>query len=114
MLKARYGMSDAGFDVLLSIITDMLPMENKVPANTYYAKKVISPLSMGVDKIHTCRNHCILYRGDYYKDLESYPKCDASRYKTNKDYREEDCVASVSMGRSEGKPRRRPNKVQNP
>jgi hypothetical protein len=42
----RYGLSDAGFDVLLSIITYMLPKENKVHANTYYAKKLISPLTM--------------------------------------------------------------------
>ena len=43
--KARYGLSDAGFDAFLSIIADMLPKDNKVPANTYYAKKLISPLT---------------------------------------------------------------------
>jgi hypothetical protein len=59
--KARYGLSDAGFDAFLSIIADMLPKDNKVPANTYYAKKIISPLTIGVEKIHACRNHCILY-----------------------------------------------------
>jgi len=61
LAKARYGLCDAGFDAFLSIIGDMLPKENKVPANTYYAKKLISPLTMGVKKIHACRNHCILY-----------------------------------------------------
>jgi hypothetical protein len=84
--KARYGLSDAGFDAFLSIIVDMLPKENKVLANTYYAKRLISPLTMGVEKIHACRNHCILYRGADYKDLDSCPNCGASRYKTNKDY----------------------------
>jgi hypothetical protein len=63
MLKARYGLSDVGFDVFLSIIADMLSKENKVHANTYYAKKLISPLTLGVEKIHACRNHCILYKG---------------------------------------------------
>ena len=52
-IKARHGWSDASFN------------ENKVLANTYYAKKLVSPLTMGVEKIHTCRNHCILYRGEY-------------------------------------------------
>jgi hypothetical protein len=103
MLKARYGLSDAGFDAFLSIIVDMLPKENKVLTNTYYAKKLISLVSMDVEKIHACRNHCILYRGDDYKDLESYPKCNASRYKTNKDYREEECFASVSKGKKRKK-----------
>ena len=77
MLKARYGLFDASFDAFLSIVADMLPKENKVPPNTYYAKKLISPLTTGVEKIHACRNHCILYRGDDYKDLESCPKCGA-------------------------------------
>jgi hypothetical protein len=98
MLKARYGLSDAGFDAFLSNIAGMLSKKNKVLANTYYAKKLISPLTMGVEKIHTRRNHCILYQVDDYKDLESYPKCNTSRYKTNKDYLEEKCVASVSNG----------------
>jgi hypothetical protein len=97
--KARYGLSDASFDAFLSIIADMLPKENKVPANTYYAKKLISPLTMGVEKIHACRNHCILYRGADYKDLDSCPNCGASRYKTNKDYREEECAASLCEGK---------------
>jgi hypothetical protein len=99
MLKARYGLSDAGFDAFLNIIAHMLPKENKVPANTYYAKKLISPLAMDVEKIHMCRNHYIHYRGDDYKDLESSPKCNASRYKANKDYREDECVAFVSKGK---------------
>jgi hypothetical protein len=36
VLKARYGLSDAGFVVFLSFI-DMLPRENNVLANKYYA-----------------------------------------------------------------------------
>ena len=59
--KARYGLSDAGIDALSSIIANMLPKENKVPANTYYTKKLISLLKMGVEKIHACRNYYILY-----------------------------------------------------
>jgi hypothetical protein len=49
MLKARYGMSDVGFDAFLSIILDMLPKEIQVHANTYYTKKLISSLTMGVE-----------------------------------------------------------------
>jgi hypothetical protein len=110
MLKARYGLSDAGFDSFLNIIVDMLPKENKVPANTYYAKKLISPLAMDVEKIHACRNHCILYQANDYKDLESYAKCNASRYKTNKDYREDECVASMSKGKKRKKAQKKTSK----
>ena len=101
--KARYGLSDAVFDAFLSIIADMLPKENKVPTNMYYAKKLISPLTMGVEKINACRNHCILYRGDDYKDLESCPNCGASRYKMNKDYQEEENGACIGKMRKKNK-----------
>jgi hypothetical protein len=84
MLKARYGLFDVGFDAFFSVIVGMLPKEIKVPANTYYAMKLNSPLTMDVEKIHTCRYHYILYRGDDYKDLERFPKCSASRCKSNK------------------------------
>jgi hypothetical protein len=97
--KARYGLSDAGFDAFLSIIADMLPKDNKVPANMYYAKKLISPLTIGVEKIHACRNHYVLYRGADYKDLDNCPNCGASRYKMNKDYIEEECDASLCKGK---------------
>jgi hypothetical protein len=97
--KAGYGLSDAGFDAFLSIIADMLPKKNKVSANIYYVKKLISPLTMGVEKIHACRNHCILYRGADYKDLDSCLNCSASRYKMNKDYKEEEYAPSLCKGK---------------
>jgi hypothetical protein len=109
MLKARYGLSDTGFDAFMSIIADMLPKENKVPDSTYYAKKLIGPLTMGVEKIQVCRNHCILY-----KDLESCPKCGASRYKKNKDYQEEECVASMSKGKKRTKAQKKTQQSSKP
>jgi hypothetical protein len=67
-----------------------------------------------VEKIHACRNHYILYQGDDYKDLESYPKCDANRYKANKDYREEECDASMSKGKKQKKTQQKTQQSQNP
>jgi hypothetical protein len=42
--------------------------------------KLICPLSLGVDKIHACPNHCILYRNEYEFNTK-YPICGVSRYK---------------------------------
>ena len=83
MLKAQYGWSDYNFDDLLSLLSRVLPLPNKVPANTYHVKKVINPLTMGVEKIHACPNHCILFHGDTFKDLDKCPRYGASRYKNN-------------------------------
>ena len=37
----------------------------------------------GVEKIHACPNHCILFHGETFKSLDKCPRCEASRYKNN-------------------------------
>jgi hypothetical protein len=64
-LKAIHGWSDASFTELLELVSDLLPKLNLMPKSTYLAKKLISPLALGVQKIHACPNHCILYRNEY-------------------------------------------------
>jgi hypothetical protein len=61
ILKAKYSWSDYSFNDLLRLLSWLLSQPNSVPANTYQAKKVTSPLTMGVEKIHACPNHCILF-----------------------------------------------------
>jgi hypothetical protein len=65
MLKAYHGWTDTSFNDLLRILGDMYPEGNKVPANTYRAKKLIRSVAMKLKKFHACPNHCILYRGKY-------------------------------------------------
>jgi hypothetical protein len=85
-LKAKHGWSDGCFNDLLRILAWLLPKPNKVPANTYRAKKLVSLFTMGVERIHACPNHCILYRGDTFKDFKKCPICSTSRYKNNASY----------------------------
>ena len=79
-LKASNSWSDKSFNELLGLLGDMLPEGNELPINTYRAKKVLCPLGLEVEKIHACRNDCILYRKEFAK-LHSCPMCKASRYK---------------------------------
>jgi hypothetical protein len=81
MLKARHGLTDTGFNDFMSVLSHILPEGNKVPANTYRAKKLIRPVMMKLRKFDACPNHCILYYGEQYEKLESCPHCGASRYK---------------------------------
>jgi len=62
----------------------MLPEGNEIPKSTYEAKKIICPMGLEVEKIHACKEDCILFRGDY-KDLTECPKCGTSRYKCRND-----------------------------
>jgi hypothetical protein len=83
ILKAKYGWSDYSFNDLLHLQSWVLPQPNSVLANTYQVKKVISPLAIGVEKIHACPNHCILFHGETFKSLDKCPWCGAHRYKNN-------------------------------
>ena len=77
-LKAKHSWSDGSFDGLLRILAWFLLKPNKVPTNTYRAKKLVNPFTMGVERIHVCPNHYILYRGDKYLTIYF-----ASQYKNN-------------------------------
>jgi hypothetical protein len=79
-LKATCGWYDTSFLALLELLTKVLPKSNDLPSSTYQAKKTICPLTLGIDKIHTCLNHCILYQKEHeFKDR--CPRCNVSQYK---------------------------------
>jgi hypothetical protein len=50
MLKARHGWSDTSFNDLLRILADTYPEDNKMPTNTYRAKKMIRLVAMKLKK----------------------------------------------------------------
>jgi hypothetical protein len=83
-LKASNGLSDTSFSDLLQLLTKVLPKSNGLPNNTYLAKKIICPLTLGVEKIHACSNHCILFRKEH-EFKEKCPTCNSSRYKQKND-----------------------------
>jgi hypothetical protein len=60
-LKAISGWSDTSFSALLELLTKVLPKPNGLASSTCQAKKIICPLTLGIEKIHACPNHCILY-----------------------------------------------------
>ncbi|XP_074289447.1 uncharacterized protein LOC141614599 [Silene latifolia] len=79
-LKASHGLSDTGFTELLEIVKDMLPDDNVFPSRTYEAKKILCSMSLPYEKIHACRNDCVLFRNEYVL-LKNCPTCNVSRYK---------------------------------
>jgi hypothetical protein len=105
ILKAKYERSDRSFNDLLTLWAAVLPKPNFVPTNTYQARKLISRLIIGVERLHACPNHCILYRG-VFKDLMNCPTCGASRYKRNDNCIEEDMGTKYRKKREVWKERR--------
>ena len=90
MLKSHHGWSVTSFNDLLRILANIYPEGNKVPTNTYRAKKMIWPVSMKLKKFHACSNHYILYRGKY----DTYPEGNKVSLNT---YRAKKMIQLVSM-----------------
>ncbi|XP_074342211.1 uncharacterized protein LOC141679672 [Apium graveolens] len=82
--EARFGISDSAFTDLLTSVGSLLPKDNVLPPNAYEAKKALSDLGLEYEKIHSCPNNCILYRGAH-ADASECPKCRLSRWKLGKD-----------------------------
>ncbi|KAH9792430.1 diacylglycerol O-acyltransferase [Citrus sinensis] len=66
--------------VLLEVFNEILPNDNSLPKSMYKAKKTMKLLGLDYEKIHACRNDCILYRNEF-KNLSECPRCGASRLK---------------------------------
>jgi hypothetical protein len=79
-LKASHVWFDNNFSKLLSLLAKLLAKPNTLHTRTYRVKKLIYPLSLGVDKIHACPNHCILYHKQYEFNTKC-PVCGVSQYK---------------------------------
>jgi hypothetical protein len=84
-LKASNRWSNCNFKKLLTPLKDMLPQGNTVPEIVYEAKQIICSLGLEVEKIHACKNDCILYHEPEYKDLEKCPICGLDRFNHRKD-----------------------------
>jgi hypothetical protein len=83
ILKAKYCWLDYSFNDLLHLLSWLLPQPNLVPANTYQAKKVISPLTMGVEKSMHSLTTVSFFRGETFKSLDKCLQCGASWFKNN-------------------------------
>ena len=47
--------------MLLQVLMDMLPTDDKLPKEHYKAKKIVRDLGLGYEKIHACPNDCMLF-----------------------------------------------------
>jgi hypothetical protein len=101
-LKASNTWSDYSFKDLLVILKDMLPQDNTVPETIFEAKQIIYPLGLEVEKIHTYKNNCILYRGLEYEDLEKWPICELDRFNHRKDDGDDE---NYNINRRKGMPK---------
>ncbi|XP_074377014.1 uncharacterized protein LOC141718530 [Apium graveolens] len=77
-LKCAHGISESAFGELLELIRDAFP-DAQIPLSLNAAKNMIKDLGLHYEKIHACRNNCMLYWGEN-KDKEKCDNCDVSRW----------------------------------
>ncbi|XP_071726769.1 uncharacterized protein [Rutidosis leptorrhynchoides] len=82
-LKANNGWSDTSFTSMLELLHKMLPANNELPISTYYAKKLMCPMGLKIQRIHACPNDYMLYRNEN-ENLHECKVCGTSRYKRGK------------------------------
>ncbi|CAL9017719.1 unnamed protein product, partial [Prunus brigantina] len=78
--KIKYRMSNLCFDYFLGVFKRMLPEDNCLPKDHKHAQKVLNGLGLGYEKIHACKNNCMLFYKEY-ETLDTCPICNESRFK---------------------------------
>ena len=78
--KIKYRMSNQCFDYFLGVFKRMLPKDNCLPKDHRHVQKVLNGLGLGYEKIHACKNNCILFYKEN-KALDKCPECNESRFK---------------------------------
>ncbi|CAL8989925.1 unnamed protein product [Prunus brigantina] len=78
--KIKYRMSNLCFDYFLGVFKRMLLTDNCLPKDHKQAQKVLNGLGLGYEKIHACKNNCMLFYKEY-ESLDTCPICNESRFK---------------------------------
>ena len=73
-------LSNKGLDMMLELLTKVLPKGNLVPKSTYEVKKILRDLSMSYERIDACKNDCALFWKEN-ENLDKCPMCEVPRYK---------------------------------
>ncbi|XP_061348406.1 uncharacterized protein LOC133293820 [Gastrolobium bilobum] len=78
-LKTDYRMTEGCFNQWMKFVGDVLPPGHSMPKDFYNAKKSVKNLGLGGEKIHCCRNGCMLFYKEYAQ-LNTCKFCKEDRY----------------------------------
>ncbi|KAL0329087.1 UNVERIFIED_CONTAM: hypothetical protein Sradi_4895400 [Sesamum radiatum] len=82
-IKADGHISERIYDRISQWANKILPSDHSLPADYYNTKKLVKDLGLPVEKIHACKNGCMLYWKDDV-DLEYCKFCGDARYKPSR------------------------------
>ncbi|XP_010240303.1 uncharacterized protein LOC100844242 isoform X2 [Brachypodium distachyon] len=82
-IKNTWRMSNGCFEDVLELFRDALPKGPALPKNFHEAKKYIRAVGLGYNKHDSCKNDCIVFKGQH-ADATSCPACNTCRWKSVK------------------------------
>jgi hypothetical protein len=74
-IKSKFAFSNNCYKELLKLISDVLPVNHKLPRDMYHSKKLLSGLGMDYD----CQDYCMLFWKEH-KNEKKCLKCEKSRF----------------------------------
>jgi hypothetical protein len=78
-IKSKFTFSNNCYKELLKLISDVLPINHKLPRDMYQSKKLLSGLSMDYEKIDVCQDNCMLFLKKHINKKKCL-KCGKSRF----------------------------------
>ena len=72
-VKVMTNLSNKGLDMMLKLLTKVLPKSNLVPRSTYKVKKILSDLGKSYEHIDACKNDCALFWKDTHVQGKKIP-----------------------------------------
>jgi hypothetical protein len=70
-IKSKFTFSNKCYMELLSLFSDILPSNHKMPKDMYQSKKLLSALGMEYEKIDGCKDNCMIF----YKEHKNETTC---------------------------------------
>ena len=60
-IKSKFAFSASSYKAIVDLISDILPVDHKVPKDMYRLKKLLKALGMRYKKIDMCPTNCMLF-----------------------------------------------------
>jgi hypothetical protein len=70
-IKSKFTFLNKCYNELLSLISDVLPSNHKMPKDMYQSEKLLPALSTEYEKIDVCKDNCMIF----YKEHRDETKC---------------------------------------
>jgi hypothetical protein len=78
-IKSKFALSNKCHKELLSLFSDVLPSNHKMPKDMYQSKKLLSALGMEYEKIDVCKDNCMIFCKEQKNEMKCL-KCGKPRF----------------------------------